>query len=234
MKIKAYITILFTILLAACSPGATPTATEEGPAAESPTMDPAVVDTAVAATVSAELTRIAIENPSPTAAPATDTPEATATFTVVPSPTISPLALDDHALFLADVTIPDGTQVVGGEPFTKTWRLQNIGLNTWTTDYSFVFVAGQIMDGFPFFLEEEVPPGGTLDISITMIAPLTGGTYEGYWMLQNPDGLVFGIGEQANQAVLVSIVVIEPTVAPTSTPTLTPAPTNTTAPTATP
>jgi hypothetical protein len=58
-----------------------------------------------------------------------------------------------------------------------------------------------------------------------MIAPLTGGTYEGYWMLANADGLVFGIGDEGNQAVLVSIVAIEPTAVPTNTPTATPTPT---------
>ena len=228
MKTKAYLTILLTLFLVACSPDAAPDPTATP--VEAPTMDAEVLSAAVAATVSAELTRIAVENPSPTVAPATDTPEPTATEIIPPSPTISPLALDDHALFISDVTIPDGTEVIGGEPFTKTWRIQNIGLNTWTTDYSFVFVAGEIMDGFPFFLEEDVPPGGTIDITVTMIAPLTGGTYEGYWMLANPDGLVFGIGEQGNQAVLVSIVAIEPTPIPTNTPTVTPAPTTTTAP----
>jgi len=228
MKIKAYIPVLLILLLVSCSPGVTPEATDAP--ADAPTMDVQVLNTAVAATVSAELTRIAVENPSPTPAPATDTPEPTATETLPPSPTISPLALDDHALFVADITIPDGAQVIGGEPFTKTWRLQNIGLNTWTTDYSFVFVAGELMDGFPFFLEEEVPSGGTVDISITMIAPLTGGTYEGFWMLSDEEGNVFGIGENGNQAVLVSIVAIEPTPIPSSTPTATPAPTATTAP----
>jgi hypothetical protein len=223
MKKKMLFTLLLMLLLAACSPNSTPEATEAQQ--DAPTMDVAVLNAAVEATVSAELTRIAVENPSPTPEPATDTPEPTATEIVQPSPTISPLALDDHALFLADITIPDGTQVIGGEPFTKTWRLQNIGLNTWTTDYSFVLVAGELMDGFPVFLEEDVPPGGTVDISITMIAPLTGGTYEGYWMLANADGLVFGIGDEGNQAVLVSIVAIEPTAVPTNTPTATPTPT---------
>lgn len=229
MKTRAFLTILFTLIFAACSPSGTPEATD-APPPDAPTMDPALLDAAVAATVSAELTRIAVENPSPTVAPATNTPEPSPTATTPPTPTLSPLALDDHALFLADVTIPDGTEVIGGEPFTKTWRLQNIGLNTWTTEYSFVFVAGELMDGFPILLEEDVPPGGTVELSITMIAPLVGGTYEGYWMLANADGFVFGIGEQANQAVLVSIVVIEPTPIPTSTPTLTPAPTNTPTP----
>ena len=230
MRIYATIAAFLLLSLTACSPAAD----EEPSPQPEPTLDQAALDAAVEATVSAELTRIAIENPSatpveiqPTATPDASEPAASPTQTSQPSPTISATALDDQALFLADVTIPDGTEIVGGEPFTKTWRFQNIGLNTWTEDYSFVFVNGELMDGFPIFLEEEVSPGETVDISITMIAPLEGGTYEGFWMFANEDGEIFGTGELANQAVVVSIVVIEPTPVPSATPTSAPSPTPT-------
>lgn len=227
---KTLKTILIALLLlglAACGTGGSTEETQE-PAA--PTLDPQAMDAAVQATVSAELTRIALENPSPTPAPtqtSAPTEPAVPTETPAPSPTTSPLALDDHALFLADVTIPDGTEIIAGEPFTKIWRLQNIGLNAWTTEYAYVFVNGDQMDGFPAFLEVEVPPGGTLEISVPMIAPEEAGIYEGFWMLSNADGDIFGIGEEANQAFLVSIVVIEPTPEPTATPTTAPSPTAT-------
>jgi hypothetical protein len=219
------------ILLAACGQAGTATETAsptEPPAA--PTLDQAALDAAVAATVAAELTRIAVENPSPTPAP-TNTPEPTDPPTAVPSPTatVGAEALENHALFLADVTIPDGTQIVADTPFTKTWRLQNIGFNTWTTDFTVVFVNGDRMEGAPINLPVGVPPGGTVDITIAMVAPSEAGAYEGYWMLADADGNVFGLGEAADQAFLVSIVVLP---APTATPTL--APTETPAPTATP
>jgi hypothetical protein len=219
------------ILLAACGQAgtATETASPTEPAA-APTLDQAALDAAVAATVAAELTRIAVENPSPTPAP-TNTPQPTDPPTAVPSPTatVGAEALENHALFLADVTIPDGTQIAADTPFTKTWRLQNIGFNTWTTDFTVVFVNGDRMEGEPINLPAGVPPGGTVDITITMVAPSEAGTYEGYWMLADADGKVFGLGEAADQAFLVSIVVLP---APTATPTL--APTETPAPTATP
>ena len=232
---KLVIAILLLALLAAACGGTDATA-ETFPPAEAPTLDPAAFETAVAATVAAELTQIALENPSPTPPSPTDTPEPGPTLppteTPEPSPTISDTALEDHALFVADVTIPDGTEIIGGETFTKTWRLRNIGTNTWTTEYSFVFVNGDRMEGTPINFTAEVLPGGTVDISIPMVAPLEGGTYEGFWMLADADGAVFGIGITADQAVLVSIVAIPPTAtptatatsAPTATPTITPTP----------
>lgn len=222
--------LLMVLITAACGGSEQPADTPEP--ADAPTLDPAAFEAAVAATVAAELTRYAEENPSPTPPPATDTPEPgpspTPSQTPEPLPTISDTALEDHALFLADVTIPDGTQIIAGETFTKTWRLRNIGTNPWTTEYAFVFVNGDRMEGTPINLTQEVQPGAALEISIAMVAPQEGGTYEGFWMFTNADGAIFGIGPDANQAVLVSIVVIEPTATPTPTrtptPTLTPTP----------
>lgn len=220
-----YLAAILALGLAACNPAGQDNAAGTSP--PEPTLDQTEVSAAVQATVSAEMTRLAGENPTSTpvveaptftAAPPTSTEAPPPTDTAEPSPTISELALDDQALFVVDVSIPDGSEIVAGEAFTKTWRIQNIGLNTWTTDYGFVFVNGELMEGFPIFLPEEVPPGGSIDISIPMVAPFTAGVYEGFWMLANPDGQVFGGGEEANLAFLVSIVVIEPTPEPTAAP----------------
>src|SRR3990170_378646 len=53
----------------------------------------------------------------------------------------------DWAKFIADVTVPDGTSFNGSTPFTKTWRLKNIGSCTWTTAYALVFSSGEQMAG---------------------------------------------------------------------------------------
>jgi hypothetical protein len=222
---------IFVILLLALSACSSNTATEtsEEPSVEVATLDPEEVASAVAATVSAELTRIAIENPSPTPpAEPSETLEPTEEPTLAASPTATsdPLALENHALFITDVTIPDGTEIVAGTSFTKTWRLQNIGQNTWTTDYSVVFVNGDRMEGQPINFSADVPPGGNVDVTIQMIAPDEAGTYTGFWMLSDADDAIFGIGQFADQAFLVTIEVIEPTPTPTST--------ATSAPTATP
>ncbi len=235
MKTKTTITttlsVLLILLLAACGGAAPESAATAAPA----TLDPAAMDAAVAATVSAELTRIALENPSATPEPATATPTTapseTPTEAIPPTATTGPEALGNHALFLADVTIPDGTQVTAGETFTKTWRLQNIGFNTWTTEYSVVFINGERMEGQPINLPVGVPPGGIIEITIVMVAPDEVGVQEGFWMLADADDVLFGLGANATGAFSVSIVVLP---APTATPTLAPTETATIEPTATP
>ena len=101
----------------------------------------------------------------------------------------------DAAQFIADVTIPDGTYIDAGATFVKTWRLKNIGTCTWTTNYSLVFVSGVQMGGqsptpFPY----NVPPGGMVDLTVTLTAPTAVGTYRGYWELANASGTLFGLG----------------------------------------
>lgn len=114
----------------------------------------------------------------------------------------------DWAQFIADVTVPDGTAFKAGDSFNKTWRLKNIGTCTWGTDYSLAFVSGELL-GAPASvkLSKSVAPGQTVDITITMTAPSTQGTYRGYWQLKNAGGGLFGIGLNADKSFWVEIKV---------------------------
>ncbi len=129
--------------------------------------------------------------------PPTITPTVTGT---PPSPTPTgsatlPPASGDRAQFIADVTIPDGTIIAPGATFSKTWRLKNIGTNTWTTSYSLIFDSGAQMGGPSSApMPTTVAPGQTVDLTITLIAPTTAGTYRGYWKFRNASGVPFGIG----------------------------------------
>ena len=246
------ILLTLSMLLAACSPDepqTTPTATLPASDEGEPTTDPNAVSTSVAQTVEAELTQVAASNPTHTPAPSpTNPPPPTDTPVEAGSPTATDVApappsdgaLANQARFIEDVTIPDGTLVVAGNTFTKTWRLQNIGSEAWTTDYFFVFINGDRMDGQALTLTQEVASGGIIDISIPMIAPLEAGTYTGYWMVQTPDtedgvdGPVFGIGTNASQALYVQVNVILPTPEPTVTVTPTATPEGATSEPATP
>jgi hypothetical protein len=67
-------------------------------------------------------------------------------------------------------------------------------------------------------LPADIPPGGTVDISINMVAPSIPGFYRGYWMFRNANGALFGVGPQANQAWWLDIEVFDPT--PTDVPTV--------------
>lgn len=167
-------------------------------------ISPEQLQTFVAETVSAalSLTPQASDTPVPTAT-FTYTPTATETATPLPTNTNTPIPNTgntgaqpkgcDDALFVSDVTIPDGTQFAPGATFTKTWKIQNSGSCAWTTAYSVYFVSGDGMGGSsPQLLTAQVEPGFSNDISLNLIAPDTAGTYRGYWQLQNAAGQSFG------------------------------------------
>lgn len=112
------------------------------------------------------------------------------------------------AAFVADVTIPDNTQLAAGQPFEKTWRVKNEGDCTWGSGYQLVFAEGNQMSGpagTP--LSQIVPPGGEVDLSVSLIAPNTPGTHRGDWLLQAPDGSTFG--SRGDYAFYLQIVVTE-------------------------
>lgn len=159
-----------------------------------PQNDTAAVQTAAALTVQAQIA---------SAIPAT--------FTAVPFPSIPPantqapvntLAANtpaptatsncDNGDFVTDVTVPDGTVVDPGETFTKTWRIKNAGVCSWTPSYAVVFVSGNDMDGPAVqALAGNVNPGQTVDLSVNLTAPTNHGDFTGYWGLRNASGLIF-------------------------------------------
>ena len=91
------------------------------------------------------------------------------------------------------MTYPDGTKVIGGTSFVKTWRLKNDGSCTWTTSYDLAFVDGDRMSA-PSFVDfpKQVKPGESIDISVSMIAPGTPGKYTAHFMLVDQNGNRFG------------------------------------------
>ena len=126
-------------------------------------------------------------------------------------PTARAATYADWAAFVMDVTIPDGTIVAPSTPLIKTWRLKNIGNNTWTTGYSLMYVNGDQM-GAPSLvpLPNEVAPGQTVDVTVQMMSPAVQGHFRGNWMLQNAAGTPFGIGSTASSVFWVDINVQSP------------------------
>jgi hypothetical protein len=117
------------------------------------------------------------------------------------------------------VTIPDDTRLLPGQSFVKTWRLRNSGTCPWTTDYALVLVSGNSMAAPAVVsLPRTVAPGGEVDLSVSLVAPASPGTYKGYWQLRNAQGTLFGAGGKVSPAFWVQIVVGPPA---TPTPTIT-------------
>jgi hypothetical protein len=96
----------------------------------------------------------------------------------------------DDSVFVADVTIPDGTIVHANQTFEKIWEIRNNGCVIWenrrlqednTGASGLVPAEGRI----------EVPrtlPGSTVRLSVTFKAPPYPCTCESYWKMIGPDG----------------------------------------------
>ena len=131
---------------------------------------------------------------------------------VVEEPEVEPevLGCTDRAGFIADVTVEDGADFSPGDSFTKTWRLRNSGTCTWTSSYDLVFSHGDQMGGpTSLSLAGTVNPGESVDLSVDLTAPSAEGGYQGFWKLRNGEGLIFGIGSNADVAFWVEIEVLE-------------------------
>ncbi len=141
-----------------------------------------------------------------------------------------PASCSDRAQFITDVTVPDGTVYAPGTAFLKTWRLKNVGTCTWTTTYAMVFDSGEKM-GSPdsVGMPQAVSPGSSVDVSVSMNAPITAGSYRGFWTFENASGARFGIGADATRTwwVDIKVVGVPPSSTPTFTPTASPTPTTT-------
>jgi len=135
--------------------------------------------------------------PVPSSTPTrTATPTKTATRIKTPTPTLTPTLATTNTLvvpqaqFIADVTIPDGTQMQPGQSFTKTWRLKNSGAVDWGEGSQLVFKEGSPMSATSPVTIAGAAPGKTVDISVDMVAPTAEGNYTGWWNIQAANGTV--------------------------------------------
>jgi hypothetical protein len=191
MKNLSYYTIfiLMTFTLEACGAMATPT----------PSTEEALVDvyTAVAMTFSAQSNKVA-DQPTSTQFPlATSTPFvlSTPTLNLFPTatyPWYSTTNSCNNSTYVSDMTIPDGTLIAPGETFEKTWKLKNTGSCAWDEDYLLTFYSGDVMYGEDATIDGYVASGTSGEVSVTLTAPDTEGTYTGYWILADSSGNSFG------------------------------------------
>ena len=97
---------------------------------------------------------------------------------------------------IADVTVPDNTQMTQGLRFTKTWRFMNTGKCSWS-GYTIVFVVGDRMESPDSAPVAQTDAGQTVDISIELTAPSIDGSYTGFYELRNANGQTLPIGTES-------------------------------------
>lgn len=187
-KMKNKILIVFTMLilgalLFSCS-------TNQGEQTEA--VDTDAIRTQSVATFASSLTETLVAVPSNSPTPVitgTDTPPVI-TVTLEPSPTTNPCY---KLFYIADVTIPDGTQMKAGETFTKTWLVQNIGGCAWRAGFTFRHVGGDAMRGSTVTLSEAIPTGAKREISVQLVVPSgINGVIESAWRMADETGSFFG------------------------------------------
>jgi ABC-type amino acid transport substrate-binding protein len=131
---------------------------------------------------------------------------------VDPSTVLPPSCINDMA-FVSDVTYPDNNMksppvLTPGQVFVKTWRVKNSGTCTWVPGYQLVYAYGNTpaaqMGGQPVPITAPVNPGATVDLSVTLTAPKTTGTYQGFWQMNDASKQAFG------QTIWVGITVADP------------------------
>ncbi|GAA4577289.1 NBR1-Ig-like domain-containing protein [Planotetraspora kaengkrachanensis] len=118
--------------------------------------------------------------PQPTAAPVFTSAEGTV-----------PRIAGDKSVFVADVTIPDGTVVAPGQQFTKTWEIANIGTVPWH---------GRFLERAPLPADNgtcstpgkvripDTEPGAHVRISVAVMAPDDPGScWVGWKMVDGED-----------------------------------------------
>jgi hypothetical protein len=162
--------------------------------------EPATITLEVGAAVGEEPTEESTAEPGPSPTPEEDIE--------------GPGGCSLNAAYVADVTVPDDTEMDPNEDFTKTWRVRNSGTCNWNADFRLVFVSGDQMGAPASVSVPATAAGATVDVSIEMTAPNDPGTYRSNWKMQSDEGTVFG------SQVYVRIVVPEPaTATPTEEPT---------------
>lgn len=113
---------------------------------------------------------------------------------VVKEPPPPPILKPSDSLFLADLTVPDGEEIVTGTSFVKQWLVRNTGERIWTSGYRLVFTGG---DGeLSNLFSVTVPrarPGDEVVLSVPMSAPEPRSQpYISNWRLQDDRDVFFG------------------------------------------
>jgi len=96
-----------------------------------------------------------------------------------------------QARFIRGMSYCDGTVVVAGSSFMKTWRMHNDGKTSWQ-NIVLMHVGGDSMGAAPATPVPVVAPGAMADISIMLNAPEKVGRHCGYFRLSTKEGGRFG------------------------------------------
>uniref|UniRef100_A0A8C4REW9 Protein ILRUN n=1 Tax=Erpetoichthys calabaricus TaxID=27687 RepID=A0A8C4REW9_ERPCA len=96
--------------------------------------------------------------------------------------------------FVEDVTIGEGESVPPDTQFTKTWRIQNTGAESWPPGVCVKYVGGDQFGHVNMVMVRSLDPQEIADVSVQMHSPTAPGMYQGQWRMCTATGLFFGDG----------------------------------------
>lgn len=152
-----------------------------------------------------------------TTAVATQVVTARPAAAVTPSGQAAAPCIDD-AVFLSDLTIPDGTLVQPGQVLDKRWSVRNSGTCDWGPGYQLVpILPNPLASDGPLALYP-ARAGADAVWQVTVQVPSQPGDIIGRWQAQAPGGTTFG------QEVFINIRVANVTATPAPASTSSPQP----------
>ena len=111
---------------------------------------------------------------------------------VTPPDLPAEISPENEAAFVEDITIPDETEIEAGQPFVKTWRVENTGKHPWGKGFRLKFVQGSPLTNQLEHPLPEAKPGERVDISIPLTTPAEPGRHFGDWRFVDDAGAPFG------------------------------------------
>ncbi len=144
----------------------------------------------------------------------TPTPDVFKPPTPAPSPSPTPAQLQsptpssaetchNYLVFVADLTIPDGSEAAPGERLVKQWRVENTGECNWSAGYTVQLISGPDLGASRTQALYPARRKAKAILQITFTAPQEPGTYTSMWQAFDPQGMPFG------EAFYIEIVVEE-------------------------
>jgi len=133
--------------------------------------------------------------PDPTSDPVNSATAETPTAPVTADPIglgAVPASEEIDSALVADLGLPDGTQVAPNARYRETWRLRNTGRCIWPEGTELVFISGDPIPGPQRAPVSQVGPGRDVDVTVELTAPAQPARYASYWRLQAPGGQLFG------------------------------------------
>jgi hypothetical protein len=94
--------------------------------------------------------------------------------------------------FMGDLTYPDRTKVLPGQPLEKRWKVRNSGSCDWGPEYRYRWTGGTRLADRDEFALYPAAAGSEAEIVVAMIAPAAPGEYTSDWRAFSPLGVPFG------------------------------------------